>query len=137
MKRALLGILAVGLVIGACGDGDGTEAEPEPTTTTTTEAPPSSISVPGTVPVPELSTQQYATIEQGIDLIYPDVPDGKAATWAEYLCHDVLNDDLTDYGDQVNAIIWRYAGGQRPDPTVGQAEQIHTLIFEEAGYCET
>lgn len=83
---------------------------------------------------PRPTAAQARLIEEGIASAYPGVPPGKATDWAINTC-DEIRSGRTDE-ELLDSIQARYAGGDRPDPTRTQAEQILNVIRDIA-FCAT
>ena len=127
MRRLTIAVVAAVMVgsLASCGDGDETSASRSDDSTATTD-----VTTPGGTPRPD--AQQSAAIETGVASVYPGLPPGKAAELAIAVCQDLRQGWE---GAQLRlGTVAHFGGGDRPDPTDEQADQIVDVI-RSSGYC--
>ena len=128
MRKVVVWIVAAITLVGApAGCGEDSSDDERASATSTTGAV-----TPGGTPRPD--AQQSAAIEAGVASVYPGLPEGKAAEFAIGVCQDLRQGWE---GAQLRAgTVAHFGGGDRPDPTDEQADQIVEVI-RSSGYCAT
>lgn len=126
--KVAFGSLFIGMVLGF-GIGSTGREDPKPeavaiSTTTTT-----------TLTTVAEDPREFSPAELGladdISKIYPGVATKHLVDWARYTCNDI---GTVDASTLLRRVQFRFAGGDRPDPTEGQANGILALI-QASGVC--